>query len=111
MTFCCIHFHDEANQLAAFSVWAVQLDKALPSNLIHCCSVAAQQQAAAKPATAIAAVGPFDHTPLDKPAPQSPPSDLDIKFVERNGGSGQSSPSISGEWQEWEKLSWVLALT
>jgi len=63
--------------------------------------VASQQQSSQKPATAVAAVEPFEHKPLEgsKGSVGLPtkPQEIDIKLVERNGGSGQSSPSVSGE--------------
>lgn len=69
---------------------------------------AAHQQAQQKPSAVIAAVGPFEHKPGNKAIDQanevqgrnSPslvkPHEIDIKLLERNGGSGQSSPSVSG---------------
>ena len=71
--------------------------------------LAAHQQAPQKSATAIAAVGPFEHKPPSTAVNSAPPADnsipahphkpqeIDIKLVERNGGSGQSSPNVSGK--------------
>ena len=65
---------------------------------------AAQQQSSQKTTTAIAAVEPFEHKPPGSNYPSenrvpTPTKDqeIDIKLIERNGGSGQSSPSFSGE--------------
>lgn len=97
-------------------IWVISCDVMLVGqSLILIFLAAAHQQAPQKPATAIAAVGPFEHKPHGTPT--SPPSniptpqkpqEIDIKLVERNGGSGQSSPNVSGMLRQELKLTELL---